>query len=211
MWTVRTSRTSRRTGWNGGSANRRLRSGRRLTDRIQSEECSSRRPTANFGRWASRRWSHKAPYSMRFREDGGRWDELATQCRSVRSVSSEIVMAYGRPGFLRRASMRPRSECGDGPICRRLTVGGCHNRINFSGSATRAVRPASIQRIAQSLWPPAEPCSLPSFAFEQKTGLLPSLDRCDLRFGRPEKAVGEHHGVVVIIEFGMRRKREAPA
>jgi RNA-directed DNA polymerase len=28
--------------------------GRRLTDRTPSEECSSRRPTANSGRWASR-------------------------------------------------------------------------------------------------------------------------------------------------------------
>jgi hypothetical protein len=56
-----------------------------------------------------RRWPHKAPYAMRFGEDGGRRDELATQCRSVRSVSSEIVMAYGSPGFLRWASMRPRS------------------------------------------------------------------------------------------------------
>ena len=31
-----------------------LRSGRRLTDRIPSEECTYRRPTANSGRWASR-------------------------------------------------------------------------------------------------------------------------------------------------------------
>jgi RNA-directed DNA polymerase len=28
--------------------------GRRLTDRLPSEECSYRRPTANSGRWASR-------------------------------------------------------------------------------------------------------------------------------------------------------------
>jgi hypothetical protein len=32
----------------------RLRSGRRITDRILSEECSYRRPTASSGRWASR-------------------------------------------------------------------------------------------------------------------------------------------------------------
>jgi hypothetical protein len=31
--------------WSGGSANWRLRSGRRLTDRIPSEECTYRRPT----------------------------------------------------------------------------------------------------------------------------------------------------------------------
>src|SRR6202163_3132199 len=53
-WTVRTLRTSRRTACCGGSANWRLRSGRRPTDRTPSEECSSRRPTANSGRWASR-------------------------------------------------------------------------------------------------------------------------------------------------------------
>ena len=35
-------------------ANWRLRSGRRLTDRSRSDECSYRRPTANSGRWASR-------------------------------------------------------------------------------------------------------------------------------------------------------------
>src|SRR5271170_7746091 len=39
-WMVRTSRTSRGTGCNGGLANWRLRSGRKLTDLIQSEECS---------------------------------------------------------------------------------------------------------------------------------------------------------------------------
>src|ERR1700739_2868318 len=50
----RTLRTSRRMAWSGGSANWRLRSGRRLTDRIPSEECTYRRPTANSGRWASR-------------------------------------------------------------------------------------------------------------------------------------------------------------
>src|SRR5215218_6748735 len=54
VWTVRTSRMSTRTGCSGGSANWRLLSGRRLTDRLPSEECSYRRPTANFGRWASR-------------------------------------------------------------------------------------------------------------------------------------------------------------
>src|SRR5271165_1956446 len=36
-----------------GWANWRLRSGRRLTDRIQSDACTYRRPTANSGRWAS--------------------------------------------------------------------------------------------------------------------------------------------------------------
>ena len=40
-------------GCNDGSANWRLRSGRRLTDRTPSEECTYRRPTANSGRWAS--------------------------------------------------------------------------------------------------------------------------------------------------------------
>src|SRR4029077_10740102 len=34
--------------------NWRLLSGKRLTDRTPSEECSYRRPTANSGRWASR-------------------------------------------------------------------------------------------------------------------------------------------------------------
>ena len=43
-WTVRTSRMSRRTACSGGSANWRLRSGRRRTDRTPSEECSYRRP-----------------------------------------------------------------------------------------------------------------------------------------------------------------------
>src|SRR5215470_12819170 len=52
-WTVRTSRTSKRMGYSGGLANWRLRSGRRLTDRTPSEECTYRRPTANSGRWAS--------------------------------------------------------------------------------------------------------------------------------------------------------------
>ena len=41
-------------GYSGGLANWRLRSGRRLTDRLLSEESSYRKPTANSGRWASR-------------------------------------------------------------------------------------------------------------------------------------------------------------
>ena len=58
-WTVRTSRMSRRTACSGGSANWRLRSGMRSTDRIRSEECSYRKPTRrrrtpSSGRWASR-------------------------------------------------------------------------------------------------------------------------------------------------------------
>src|SRR2546421_12569631 len=52
VWTDRILRTSTRTGCSGGLANWRLRSGRRLTDRTPSEECSYRRPTANSGRWA---------------------------------------------------------------------------------------------------------------------------------------------------------------
>jgi hypothetical protein len=48
--TVRTSRILRRMASSGGSANWRLRSGRRVTNRILSEECSSRRPTASSGR-----------------------------------------------------------------------------------------------------------------------------------------------------------------
>src|SRR6202162_2816252 len=47
-WMDRTSRTSRRMECSDGLANWRLRSGRKLIDRIQSEECSYRRPTANF-------------------------------------------------------------------------------------------------------------------------------------------------------------------
>src|SRR5262249_44863373 len=44
------SRTSKRMGCNDGSANWRLRPGRRRTDRTPSEECTYRRPTANrFG------------------------------------------------------------------------------------------------------------------------------------------------------------------
>src|SRR6202795_3265440 len=61
---VRTSRTSRRMGCSGGLANWRLRSGRRPTGRILSEECSYRRPTANSGRWASRCDLHNAPCSI---------------------------------------------------------------------------------------------------------------------------------------------------
>src|SRR6476469_8859427 len=53
-WMVRSSRISRRMGCSDGSANWRLRSGRRLIDRLPSEECSYRKPTANSGRWASR-------------------------------------------------------------------------------------------------------------------------------------------------------------
>ena len=41
-------------GYSGGLANWRLRSGRRLTDRTPSEECTYRRPMANSGHWASR-------------------------------------------------------------------------------------------------------------------------------------------------------------
>src|SRR5260221_1710429 len=37
----------------GGLANWRMRLGRRATNRNPSEECSSRRPTASSGRWAS--------------------------------------------------------------------------------------------------------------------------------------------------------------
>src|SRR6266545_1069024 len=54
VWMVRTSWTSTRMGCSGGLANWRLLSGKRLTDRTPSEECSYRRPTANSGRWASR-------------------------------------------------------------------------------------------------------------------------------------------------------------
>ena len=58
--TARTLRMSRRTASSGGSANWRLRSGTRSTDRIRSEECSYRRPTRrqrapSSGRWAFRR------------------------------------------------------------------------------------------------------------------------------------------------------------
>ena len=48
--TVRTSRTLRRMASGGGLANWRLRSGRRAIDRILSEECLYRRPTASSGR-----------------------------------------------------------------------------------------------------------------------------------------------------------------
>ena len=40
-------------GSSDGWANWRLRSGGRLTDRIQSDASTYRRPTANSGRWAS--------------------------------------------------------------------------------------------------------------------------------------------------------------
>ena len=40
-------------GSSDGWANWRLRSGRRPTDRFQSDACTYRRPTANSGRWAS--------------------------------------------------------------------------------------------------------------------------------------------------------------
>src|SRR5436305_15092937 len=42
-WTVRTSRRSRRMGSSDGWGNWRLRSGRRLTDRAQSDACTYRR------------------------------------------------------------------------------------------------------------------------------------------------------------------------
>src|SRR6201982_448711 len=48
---VRTLRRSKHMGWSGGWPNWRLRSGRRHTDRSRSDACSSRRPTANSGRW----------------------------------------------------------------------------------------------------------------------------------------------------------------
>jgi hypothetical protein len=51
-------------GYNGGLANWRLRSGRKLIDRILSEECLYRRPTANSGRWASPR-SHRTALRSR--------------------------------------------------------------------------------------------------------------------------------------------------
>ena len=69
VWTVRTSRTSKHTGYSGGLANWRLPSGRRLTDRLPSEECTYRRPTANSGRWASRRTGHNAPHSVCIGDD----------------------------------------------------------------------------------------------------------------------------------------------
>src|ERR1700735_1171476 len=52
-WIVRTSRPSRRMGSSDGWANWRLRSGRRLTDRIPSDAYTYRTPTANSGRCAS--------------------------------------------------------------------------------------------------------------------------------------------------------------
>ena len=53
-WMVRSLRTSKRMGCNGGLVNWRLHSGRRLTDRTPSEECLYRKPMANSDRWASR-------------------------------------------------------------------------------------------------------------------------------------------------------------
>ena len=47
-WMSRISRRSKRTGCNGGSANWRLRSERRATDRTPLDECSSRRPMAEL-------------------------------------------------------------------------------------------------------------------------------------------------------------------
>src|SRR6516165_11196278 len=52
-WTVRASRPSGRMGPSDGWANWRLRSGRRLTGRNQSDARTYRRPTADSGRWAS--------------------------------------------------------------------------------------------------------------------------------------------------------------
>src|SRR6266496_5134650 len=54
VWTVRILRTSKRMGCSGRLENWRLQSGRRLTDRTPSEECTYQRPMANSGRWASR-------------------------------------------------------------------------------------------------------------------------------------------------------------
>src|SRR6266446_3455161 len=54
VWTARTLQTSKRMGSSGGWPNWRLRLGRRHTDRSRSDACTSRRPTANSGRWASR-------------------------------------------------------------------------------------------------------------------------------------------------------------
>src|SRR5215831_10547674 len=80
-WTARTSQTSRSMGYSGGLANWRLRSGRRLTDRTPSEECTYRRPTANSGRWASRCALHTAPCSIRV--GTAIREELATHSRSL--------------------------------------------------------------------------------------------------------------------------------
>jgi hypothetical protein len=46
-WTARTSRTSKRMASSDGLANWRLRSGRKATALIRSEECISRKPTAS--------------------------------------------------------------------------------------------------------------------------------------------------------------------
>src|SRR3977135_3804692 len=44
-----------------------------------------------------------------FGDGKARRGEFATQSRSVRSVASVSVMAYGKPGFFRRAVTRPWS------------------------------------------------------------------------------------------------------
>ena len=44
---------SKRMGWSDGWANWRLRSGKRLTDRILSDAFTYRRPMASSGHWAS--------------------------------------------------------------------------------------------------------------------------------------------------------------
>jgi len=49
----RTLRMSNRTAGSNGWANWRKHSERRATDRTRSAECSSRKPMANFGHWAS--------------------------------------------------------------------------------------------------------------------------------------------------------------
>src|SRR6266853_1271898 len=53
-----TTRSAVMTSW-------RMLSGKRLTDRTPSEECSYRKPMANSGRWASRCALHNAPCSIR--------------------------------------------------------------------------------------------------------------------------------------------------
>src|SRR5277367_841236 len=80
-WTVRTSRTSKRTGWSDGLANWRLRSGRRPTDRTLSDACTYRRPTANLGRWASQHDRHIAPHAVCVGDGRRRWAELAAHSR----------------------------------------------------------------------------------------------------------------------------------
>ena len=56
---------------------------RRATNRILSEECSSRRPTASSGRWVSRHGLHNAPCSTRVWGREATRGELATQSRSL--------------------------------------------------------------------------------------------------------------------------------